>query len=80
MTKALDHKQTIHGFQRRNERLTAANTELRRLLVEAKDELVRTGDLSMHSPTVALIERIARATGQPTVNSRAVVGNAPRRA
>lgn len=71
MTKALDHKRTIHGFQKRNDRLAAANTELRRLLVEAKDEILRTADdLSMGSPAVDLVERIARATGQPALNSR----------
>lgn len=36
MSSGLDLKRTIHGFQQRNERLAAINTELRRLLVEAK--------------------------------------------
>lgn len=50
-------------------------------LGRAKDEIVRTADdLSMHSPTVKLVEEIAAIIGQPALNSRAIVREAARAA
>lgn len=46
-------------------------------LTKAKDEIVRTADdLSMHSPSVKLVEEIATIIGQPALNSRAIVREA----